>query len=75
MSRLMITAIAAFVLGVGATTLLQSHSFSTNGHVGIASLAAPQGVQIPGTANSLPAEDFEDRSLVFPRQGKTGTGD
>ncbi len=69
MARLMITAFAGFALGVGATTLLQSHSLSTNG---IADLAVQrQEIQNPGGTGNLPVEDFDDRSLEFPRQAQT----
>ncbi len=72
MARLMITAFAGFALGVGATTLLQSHSLSTAGIAGMA--MQQQETQNPGGTSSLPVEDFDDRSLEFPRQAQTPDG-
>jgi hypothetical protein len=59
-----------FVAAVGllaAVTSIRSHSGSTIGRAGTASTSTLQDMQSARTAK-LPAEDFDDRSLVFPRE-------
>jgi hypothetical protein len=58
---------AAIVLGLLAAVLgiPRSHSVSTVGRAGSADAATTQGV---ADADKLPVQDFDDRSLVFPRE-------
>jgi hypothetical protein len=66
MKRLMISGFAAIALLAAATTMLWSHTPTTDGPVAAASVMSLQG---PGTpdVNKLPIEDFDDQSLVFSR--------
>jgi len=66
MKLLMISAIAAISLLAAATTMLRSHPRSAD-HVGMPSLQELQGTS---DANKLPAEEFEDQSLVFSNKTK-----
>ena len=66
MKRLMISAFAAVPLLTAATTMLRSHSHSTNGLVATASMPSLQELQSSASVNKLPVEEFEDYSLVFP---------
>jgi hypothetical protein len=72
MKGLMIPALAALALLTAAAGLFRSHSFSTNdpaGTVGMAR-ATSQEAQVALGTSKLPVDDFEDRSLVFPRETK-----
>jgi len=69
MKGLTISALAAVALLAAATSMLRSHSFSTNSLFGTAPMPTLQELQSAG-ANKLPAEDFDDRSLVYPRETK-----
>ena len=73
MTRLIIFAfLAVALLGAGATTMLRSRSLLNGG-----TAAMPTIEQLHRSANvdKLPAEDFDDRSLVFPRETKRGEPD
>jgi hypothetical protein len=69
MKVLIISAIAAIALFAAVTGMLQSHSPSTIGYAGQRSGSTLQEMQ-RGAGDKLPAEDFEDHSLVFPREAK-----
>jgi hypothetical protein len=62
MKRLMISGFAAIALLAAATTMLWSHSASTNRHVAAANMASPQAA---AGVNKLPIEEFEDMSFVY----------
>jgi len=62
MKLLMISAFAAISLLAAATTMLRSHPRSADHVVGMPSLQELQGTS---DVNKLPAEEFEDQSLVF----------
>ena len=47
-----------------------SHSISTVGRAGISSTSTLQDMQSGRSADKLPVDDFDDRSLVFPRESK-----
>ena len=61
--------IAAVGLLAALTSIPRSHSGSTIGRAGTPSTPTLQDTQSAG-ADKLPAEDFDDRSLVFPRESK-----
>ena len=67
MTRLIISAIASVAL-LAAANMLQSHSLPTNGGVKTAGMPTVQELQ--AGAERLPVQDFEDRSLVYPRETK-----
>jgi hypothetical protein len=60
--------IAAVGLLAAVTGILQSGS--RVGRAGTASTLTLQDMQSGRSADKLPAEDFDDRSLVFPRESK-----
>jgi hypothetical protein len=62
MKRLMISGFAAIALLAAATTMLWSHSASTNRPVVAANMASSQAA---AGVNKLPIEEFEDMSFVF----------
>jgi hypothetical protein len=62
MKRLMISALAAAALIAAATTVLRSHSPSTDRAAGMMSL---QELHTAAGLNKLPVEDFEDMSLIY----------
>ena len=61
MKLLMISGFAAVALIAAATTMLRSHSPSTNHPVATADTTSPPAA---AGANKLPIEEFEDMSLV-----------
>jgi hypothetical protein len=61
--------IAAVSLLAAVTSISRQHSDSTIGRAGAASTSTLRDMQSAGAAK-LPDEDFEDRSLVFPRESK-----
>ncbi len=63
MKLLMISGFAAVALLAAATTMLRSHSPSTDRPVAIADTMSSQTV---AGATKLPIEEFEDMSLVYP---------
>jgi len=67
MKLLMISAFAAISLLAAATTMLRSHSPSTNHLVGMPSL---QELQSTADVNKLQVEEFEDQSLVYSNKTK-----
>ena len=66
--------IAIFIAAVGLLAAVsgipRSHSISTTGRAGAASSSTLQGLQSGRSVDKLPIEDFDDRSLVFPRESK-----
>jgi len=70
MKRLMISGLAAVALLAAATTMLRSHSPSTDRPVGAADMASLQKSRIATGSNQLPIEHFEDMSLVFSTAAK-----
>jgi len=66
MKRLIISGLAAVALLAAATTMLRSHSPSTDRLVG----ASLQKSRIATGSNQLPIEHFEDMSLVFSTAAK-----
>jgi O-antigen/teichoic acid export membrane protein len=67
MKPLIISVIAAAGLLVAVTSIPRSHS--TIGFAGTGSSSTLLEMQ-SGRGGKLPVEDFEDRSLVFPRETK-----
>jgi hypothetical protein len=70
MTRLMISAFAAVVLLAAATSMLRSHSPSTDGLVATAGMPSLQELQSAADVNKLPTGEFEDRSLVYSTETK-----
>ena len=70
MKRLMISGLAAVALLAAATTMLRSHSPSTDRSVGAADMASLRQSRIATGSNKLPTENFEDMSLVFSTAAK-----
>ena len=66
MKILMISAIAAATLLGGTAGILRSRP--TN--VGTAGMPTMQELHLFANVDKLPTEDFEDRSLIFPRETK-----
>jgi hypothetical protein len=65
MKRLMISSFAAVALLAAATTMLRSHSPSTDRPVGTAGMPSLRELQSAAGVNKLPIEEFEDQSLVY----------
>jgi hypothetical protein len=70
MKILIISAIAAVALFAAVNGVLRSHSLSTIGSAGKRSGSTVQDMQGDRSIDQLPVEDFEDRSLVFPREAR-----
>ena len=70
MKLLMISGFAAVALIAAATTMLRSHSPSSDRPVGAADMASLQQSRIATGSNKLPTENFEDMSLVFSTVAK-----
>jgi len=66
--------IVSFIAAIGllavVTGIPRSHSISTIGRAGTSGASTLQDMQSGRSADKLPMEDFEDRSLVFPRESK-----
>lgn len=67
MMRLIVAAFIAVAL-FAATTLLRSHSISDNEAARTAMMPGVQEMQHATDTGRLPAEDFEDRPLVYPNR-------
>jgi hypothetical protein len=65
MKGLMTTAAIALMILTAMFGMTRSHSVSTVGQAELADTSTLQGVR---GADKLPVQDFEDRSLVFPRE-------
>ena len=68
MKRLIISGLAAVALLAAATTMLRSHSPSTDHTVGAVGKTSLQEPHTAAGVNKLPIEDFEDMSLVYSRK-------
>jgi hypothetical protein len=68
MKRLTICGLIAAASLVAATTMLRSHTWPIVGTTGAARLAGEHESQTGSRADKLPVQDFDDRSLVFPRE-------
>ncbi|WP_298376921.1 hypothetical protein [uncultured Bradyrhizobium sp.] len=68
MKGLMVAVITAFALLTAVLGFPRSHSVSAVGRADLASSSTLQELQGARGAAKLPAEDFDDRSLVFPRE-------
>ncbi len=62
--------IAAIGLGAAVTGIPRSHTVSTIGRAGTGSMSTLQDMQSGRSTEKLPVDDFDDRSLVFPRESK-----
>ena len=67
MKRISTSAIAVVTLLVAAS-MLWPHPASTERHVATTAMPSNQELHIAAGVNKLSADDFDDRSLVFPRQ-------
>ena len=67
MKGLVVAVIAAFALLTAVLGIPRSHSVSAVGRADLAS-GSMQELQGARSAAKLPVEDFDDRSLVFPRE-------
>jgi hypothetical protein len=67
---IIVSFIAAVGLLAALTGIPRSYPGSTIGRAGTASMSTLQDMQSGRSADRLPVEDFEDRSLVFPRETK-----
>ena len=62
--------IAAVVLLAAVTAMPRSHSLSTVGLAGTGGASTVQDMQSGRSAEKLPVDEFDDRSLVFPRESR-----
>lgn len=62
--------VAAVGLLAAVTSIPRSHSGSTVGRAGTASTSTLHDMQSGRSGEKLPVEDFDDLSLVFPRESK-----
>lgn len=67
---IIVSFIAAVGLLAAVTGIPRSHSGSTVGRAGTTRTPTLHEMQSSSLASKLPAEDFDDRSLVFPRESK-----
>jgi hypothetical protein len=67
---IIVSFIAAVGLLAAVTGIPRSHSISTVGRAGAVGALTLQDMQSSRSAAELPADDFDDRSLVFPREAK-----
>jgi hypothetical protein len=72
MNRLTISSLAFIALLAAGAGFLGSRSQSIKGQVGTTGMATTHSQELQGAAQTdkLPVEEFEDRSLVFPREAK-----
>jgi hypothetical protein len=66
MKRLMIFALAVVAVLAGATTMLRSHPHEAALVENAAAMMSMQDMHAVGSRQSLPEQDFEDMSLVYP---------
>jgi hypothetical protein len=69
MKLLTISLIAAVGLLAAMASIPRSHTVSTVGRAGTGSMSTLQDMQSV-RAGKLPVDEFDDRSLVFPRESK-----
>jgi hypothetical protein len=67
---IIVSFIAAVGLLAALTGIPRSHSGLTIGRTGAASTSTLHDMQSARSMDKLPAEDFDDRSLVYPRETK-----
>jgi hypothetical protein len=67
---IIVVSIAAVGLLAAVTSIPRSHSISTVGRAGTGGALTLQNMQSGRSAEELPLDDFDDRSLVFPRESK-----
>ena len=67
MKRLMISAFAVIGVLAAATTMLRSHTASTDRLAGSSGMTSLRGFQATTDVNKLPIEDFDDQSLVYSK--------
>ncbi|MBB2735995.1 hypothetical protein JQ582_17305 [Bradyrhizobium japonicum] len=75
MRRLIVSGLIAVTSFAVAATMLHSNTWPTNtwpttGTVGAARTPVAQESRSGVLASKLPVQDFDDRSLVFPRETK-----
>jgi hypothetical protein len=62
--------IAAAALLAAVTGISRSHSIATMGRADISGASTLHDMQSSRSGEALPVDDFDDRSLVFPRESK-----
>lgn len=67
MKRLIISAFVVIAL-FAATTMLRSHSISSNEVTQTAMMPSVQELQHATDSSKLPVEEADDRSVVYPQQ-------
>jgi hypothetical protein len=67
---IIVSFIAAVGLLAAVTGIPRPHAISTVGRAGAGGALTLQDMQSSRSAAELPADDFDDRSLVFPRESK-----
>jgi hypothetical protein len=70
MKPLIISLFAAVGLLVAVIGIPRSHTASTVGRAGTGSTSTLHDMQTGRGAEKLPVDEFDDRSLVFPREPK-----
>ena len=70
MRRLIVSGLIAVTSFAVAATMLHSNTWPTTGTVGAARTPVAQESRSGVLASKLPVQDFDDRSLVFPRETK-----
>ena len=67
---IIISFIAVIGLLAAVTGIPRSHSLSTIGRAGTASSSTFREMQSGRSVDKLPVDEFDDLSLVFPRESK-----
>jgi hypothetical protein len=67
---IMVLFITAVGLLAAVTGIPRSHSISMIGRAGTGGASTLQDMQSGRSVDKLPVDDFDDRSLVFPREPK-----
>lgn len=70
MKRLIVSGLIAVASLAAAATMWQTNTWSIIGTGRAARMPLAQESQSWAPANRLPIQDFDDRSLVFPRETK-----
>jgi hypothetical protein len=70
MKRWIISAFAAVALLAAATTMLWSHTPSTELSAGTAAMPSLQELHTAAGVHKLPNQEIEDQSLIFPGVAK-----
>ena len=69
MKLLTVSGLTALALFLGATNMLRSHPSSAS-RASVAGMPSVQEMHKTVPLGKLPVDDFEDRSLVFPRDAR-----